>query len=65
MTERLIEGLGIGEARGLGGPLLGEQEPDAGGITVVYGEPAAPRVGVRDDQLGDVSCHAFSVAEEA
>ena len=40
-TEGFFDGVGVGEAVFVGG-LFVEDEPDAGGFGVVFGEPGAP-----------------------
>src|SRR4029077_7605023 len=50
-TDRLLEGLVLGEARRGGSALLRQYEHDAGPIGVVASEPLTPSAHVRDHQL--------------
>jgi hypothetical protein len=50
-TERLLEGLVVGEAGRRGSALLREYEQDARPIGVVAPEPLTPRPRVRDNQF--------------
>src|SRR5437773_8206923 len=50
-TDRLLEGLVVGEARRRGSALLGEYEHDARPVGVVAPEPLTPCARVRDNQF--------------
>jgi len=64
-TDRLLEGLVVGEARRRGSALLRKYEHDAGRIGVVAREPFTPSVRVRDHQFATLTADPVLLASVA
>src|SRR6266511_1966144 len=64
-TDRLLEGLVVGEARRRGSALLRNYEHDARPIGVVAREPFTPRVRVRDHQFATLTADPVLLASVA
>src|SRR5439155_5610409 len=65
VTERFVEGLVVGETRGLHRALLREHQPDAVRLGVMLAQPSVPRHGITHDELGQFDGHGGSACHDA